>query len=187
MEVLIAQLKPLKEDITHEVLKHFKPWNIKNKVLIKRGAKADKLFFINKGFALLKINIEGKQWVRHIAQPGEFITSLESFEGVNENSETIIAVGEVEIYYIKKEDLRSLRHTFKELDNFYTSYIVNTLVSCQNRINDLLSLDAEKYYEKLLREKGAIMNSIPQYALASYLGIRPQSLSRIRKAISNFS
>lgn len=166
--------------LLHEIGNSFKPWSYKKNILVSEGRVADKLFFINEGFALLKIYFNGKPWVRHIAQPGEFITSLSSFENGGCSEETILAIGQFEIYYIEKNDLQKLRNKFPEVDQLYTNYLITALISCQHRIGDLLCLNAEAYYEKLLKEKNTIMNHIPQYELASYLGIQPQSLSRIR-------
>ncbi|MGD1840492.1 MAG: Crp/Fnr family transcriptional regulator [Thermonemataceae bacterium] len=170
----------LSDDLLNEVENSFKLWRYKKNTLVNKGSIADRLFFINEGFALLKIDFKGKQWVRHIAQPGEFITSFASFENGICSEETILAVGEFEIYYIERNDLQKLRNKFPEVDKIYTSGITSALIACQHRIEDLLCLDAEQYYEKLLNEKNAIMNNLPQYELASYLGIQPQSLSRIR-------
>lgn len=170
----------LNDDLLNEIEGNFKLWNPKKNILVSKGRITDRLFFINKGFALLKIYFNGKQWVRHIAQPGEFITSLSSFEHGMFSEETVLAIGKFEIYYIEKIDLDTLRSKFNSIDKIYTNYVVNALIACQNRIGDLLCLNAEAYYEKLLKEKSSIMNHIPQYELASYLGIQPQSLSRIR-------
>ncbi|MEO1256653.1 MAG: Crp/Fnr family transcriptional regulator [Bacteroidota bacterium] len=170
----------MNEDILRDVESSFRVWKRKSKVLVSRGKHTDKLFFINKGFVLLKITLNHKQWVRHIAQPGEFIASLSGFETGKSCEESIETIGECEIIYIEKHILSELRRKYPEVDRIYTDYITNALLQCQRRIEDLLCLEAEQYYEKLLKEKSAVMNAIPQYELASYLGIQPQSLSRIR-------
>ncbi|NJK82842.1 MAG: Crp/Fnr family transcriptional regulator [Saprospiraceae bacterium] len=148
--------------------------------MINKGSFTEKLFFINRGFAILKFKVDSKEWVRHIAQPGEFITAVDSFENNVKSEETILALGDFDIYYIHRDDLNLLRNKYQEIDKIYNTFITKALIDCQHRIMDLLCLNAEKYYEKLLKEKNTIMVSIPQYELASYLGIKPQSLSRIR-------
>ncbi len=177
---ITESLGKLPEAALQDVLRYFKPWSGKKRVLVNKGAVVDKLFFINSGFAILKFQVNGKEWVRHIAQSGEFITSIESFEYNVRSEETILAVGDFDIYYIHRDDLNSLKNKYQEIDKIYTTFITKALIACQHRIMDLLCLNAEQYYEKLLQEKNKIMMSIPQYELASYLGIKPQSLSRIR-------
>ncbi|NJO01493.1 MAG: Crp/Fnr family transcriptional regulator [Bacteroidia bacterium] len=180
MDNIKQLLGQIDESILQDVLKSFKPWSSKKQVLINKGSFADKLFFINRGFAILKFSVDSKEWVRHIAQSGEFITSVESFVNNVISEETIFAIGDFNIYYIHRDDLNTLRNKYQEIDKIYTSFITKALIDCQHRIMDLLCLNAEEYYEKLLKEKNTIMVSIPQYELASYLGIKPQSLSRIR-------
>ena len=53
----------------------------------------------------------------------------------------------------------------------------------QQEVDDLISLTAEERYLKLLKEQPTLLNRVPQYMIASYLGIKPQSLSRIRARI----
>jgi ribosomal protein L10 len=48
---------------------------------------------------------------------------------------------------------------------------------------DLAMLSGKERYYKFVKEKPHLINRIPQYYIASYLGIKPQSLSRIRKEI----
>lgn len=179
MENLKIALNQIDKSLVEDILGKFKPWG-KKKILVSKGSIADKIFFLDKGFALLTIQFKGSVWVRHIAQSGEFITSLESFENKVESGESIFALGDFDIYYINKHDLDVLRNRYSEVDKIYHNYLTKSLIACQRRIEDLLCLKAEQYYEKLLREKSVIMNSIPQHELAKYLGIKPQSLSRIR-------
>ncbi len=179
-ETIRTFLSQLNESILEDVCNNCKPWSNKKQVLVNKGSVADKLFFLNSGFAILKFQVNGKEWVRHIAQSGEFITSIESFEYNVRSEETILAVGDFDIDYIHRDDLNSLKNKYQEIDKIYTTFITKALIACQHRIMDLLCLNAEQYYEKLLQEKNKIMVSIPQYELASYLGIKPQSLSRIR-------
>ncbi len=179
---ITKSLGKLNETVLQDLLASFKPWNGKKHILVNKGAVADKLFYLNSGFAILKFHVNGKEWVRHIAQSGEFITSIESFENNTSSEETIHAIGDFDIYFIHKDDFNSLKSKHKEIDQIYTTFITKALIDCQHRIMDLLCLNAEMYYEKLLKEKNKIMISIPQYELASYLGIKPQSLSRIRSS-----
>ena len=181
---IFNQLNP---DVVSDIESSFKIWNTKNNVLVRKGRTTDNLFFINNGYAFIKIEMNKKQWVRHIAQSGEFITSLSGLEKGNYSQETIVAIGECEILYIDKCTLMKLRSKYSQVDGIYNQYIKNALLACQKRIGELLSLEAEEYYERLLVEKSSIMLNVPQYELASYLGIQPQSLSRIRGKVRRIS
>lgn len=187
MNILTESLPHVNKNMLEDITGKFRPWNSKNEVLVKFNSTPNKLFFINRGFAILKIKVNGKKWVRHIARAGEFITAIESFEYGTPSQEEIIALGQFEILFIERDVFMHLKNKHEEVNELYYKFIKNALISCQKRINDLLSLDAEQYYEKLLTEKQYIFTMIPQYELASYLGIQPQSLSRIRSAIRMIS
>jgi hypothetical protein len=60
--------------------------------------------------------------------------------------------------------------------NFQTAY-VNTLI----RVSDIYSEDAQSKYNHFLKQFPDLVQRVPQYLIASYLGILPSSLSRIRK------
>ena len=51
----------------------------------------------------------------------------------------------------------------------------------QQELTELITLKPEKRYEKLQQERPDLLNRVPQYQIASYLGIKPETLSRIRK------
>lgn len=62
--------------------------------------------------------------------------------------------------------------------------VENLYIQKQKQQIELLTLTAEERYQKILEEKPEILRRIPQMHIASYLGITPQSLSRIRKNLS---
>jgi hypothetical protein len=62
-----------------------------------------------------------------------------------------------------------------------TYYVEQSLMDKAQHSANLATLDARDRYYKFMREKPHLINRIPQYYIAAYLGIKPQSLSRIRK------
>jgi CRP-like cAMP-binding protein len=57
-------------------------------------------------------------------------------------------------------------------------------ISWQQRVKSLLLDDAERRYQKLVENRPELPQRVPQYLVAKYLGISPETLSRIRKKIS---
>ena len=57
------------------------------------------------------------------------------------------------------------------------------LIVCQEIIASFITQNAEKRYQKLVNENNNLIQRIPQYQLATYLGVTPETLSRIRKRI----
>jgi ribosomal protein L10 len=65
--------------------------------------------------------------------------------------------------------------------NFSLIIFEQAMANTNIRANDLATLTAELRYKKLLQEQPEIIQNVPVQYIASYLGIKPQSLSRIRK------
>jgi len=161
----------------------FRPVLSNSKLLLSHGQVANRLYFIEEGFVFLDVKINGTQVVRHIGRKGEFITSIDSFLNQKPSDESLRKLGNSRLYFIERQELFKIWKQYPELEKIFTTYINQRLINCQKRIGDLMTLDAERYYDKLLSDHKDIVLSVPQHELASYLGIAPQSLSRIRRNI----
>ena len=71
--------------------------------------------------------------------------------------------------------------TIPVMERFFRILIQNAYVSLQHRLAITNSEEAERRYEEFAKKNPLLIQRIPQYLIASYLGIKPQSLSRIRK------
>lgn len=154
----------------------------KNEYLLMAGQIANKLFFIEEGSVILGNETEDQFITRHVAKEKEFITSLESFSKQNSTTEFLKATEQSQVYFILKKDFDAVLKSYPPLEKFYEQFIFDTLIKCQQRIRDLISLDAKAYYKDIMQKNPDYLQRIPQYDLASYMGIEPQSLSRLRKA-----
>jgi hypothetical protein len=70
------------------------------------------------------------------------------------------------------------------MERYFRILAQNALIALQRRIVGSLSQTAEEKYNQLLRVYPHIIQRVPQHMIASYLGITPETLSRIRKQIS---
>ena len=78
----------------------------------------------------------------------------------------------------KMQELFQWQPKFMALKNFYTEL---AFMSNAQHSADLAMLDGKQRYYKFMNEKPDLVNRVPQYLIAAYLGIKPQSLSRLRK------
>ncbi|WP_156888436.1 Crp/Fnr family transcriptional regulator [Spirochaeta cellobiosiphila] len=93
------------------------------------------------------------------------------------------AITNSEILYFTQEDLEDLKKNFN-CWNMFELYIFQVRnVQMENRILSILTQDAQSRYELFLEEYPDLYNLIPQYQIASYIGINQVSLSRIRSMI----
>ena len=97
----------------------------------------------------------------------------------------IQAIETSELILLSKENFQKVCETIPVFERFYRMLIQNAYVHSQKRISRIYKNSAEERYLNLIKEHPEIIQRIPQHYIASYLGIKPQSLSRIRKNLSN--
>ena len=81
---------------------------------------------------------------------------------------------------IKKTDIRSLIDSIPALAEWIKKLDANFAVSAQRRISTAISLSAEERYTDLKKAHPELLERFPQHIIASYLGIKRETLSRIR-------
>ena len=96
------------------------------------------------------------------------------------NAETI---EQTHVLAISKKSFEQLCREHPIYDRFFRILIQNAFVALQYKHIKTQSEDAEKRYLEFTQNYPQLVQRIPQYLIASYLGIKPQSLSRIRKAL----
>ncbi len=157
----------------------------KNEFLLNEGNICRDTFFVEKG--LLRMYSIDKNGKEHIIQfaPEKWLISDRSSIYFNEKSNFYIeAVEDSEIYVLTNDFFTkmgdSFPHTVEHNDILLQKHIRNL----QNRINSLLADTAEERYMDFIKMYPDILLRVPQWMVASYLGITPESLSRVRKELA---
>lgn len=150
--------------------------------LIDIGKLTDKAYFILSGYLkYFKAIDSGEELIIHLYCPNNFATSLNDFFLVKKSEETLQTITDCELLYITRTDLEKLYSTSYKWQTFGRKLMESFLIEKEERIIDLLSLTAHDKYLKLLSDQPDIIQNIPVKYIASYIGIQPESLSRIRK------
>jgi CRP-like cAMP-binding protein len=164
------------------ILSKFKPCSAKkHDILIQKGEKARYFYFINKGcLRAFYIRDNGSEATRYIAMEGQFGTALASFITGLPAKDYFDAVEDCELLRISREDFDIL---MKEVPAFEALYLLSLELNYLYnvwRIASLMSMDATERYQHLIREHPLIVQRLPNKIIASYLGITPESLSRLK-------
>ena len=96
---------------------------------------------------------------------------------------TIEALEPTRALLINKNAFEQLCCSHPLFDRFFRKLLQNSLASLHYRIAKTISEDADHRYKEFATRYPHFIQRIPQYLIASYLGIKPQSLSRIRKSL----
>ncbi|MFC4871679.1 Crp/Fnr family transcriptional regulator [Negadavirga shengliensis] len=165
------------------IIKYFEPKYLdKDEYFIKSGQICRNLAYIEKGIVLYyKIGDTGQEVVCDFAKEADWITQYESFIHHSISPISIKTIEETELQVISFEGLRKLYMEVPAFEIYTRKLIEKYFIASMSRNNELQVLRAEERYAKFAKENPEFIQRVPQYHIASYLGIAPQSLSRIRK------
>jgi len=165
--------------------KYFEPVLFpKNRIIEEEGKIPKYLYFIVSGFMrLFHYNEKGDEITTHINCPPGFITSYAHFINQTKSDENVECITESELLRITKKDLEFITRQSTAFRDYSIWVFQQSLVYNENRSKELATLSAEQRYHKLIENYPAILHNVPIQYIASFLGIKPQSLSRIRRQI----
>jgi len=155
----------------------------KSTILEKENKIAQNLYFLTEGFIRSFHFEDGTEITTQIVDKGNFITSFESFNSKSISKENIECISGCKVLYITKSDYEVLHNDSLIWSLVCKKVYEKTIAFNQQRTTDLLTLSAEKRYSNLLKEQPEIIQNVPIQYIASYIGIKPESLSRIRRKI----
>ncbi|PWW17711.1 Crp/Fnr family transcriptional regulator [Chryseobacterium sp. AG844] len=156
----------------------------KNRIIEEEEKIPKYLYFVVSGFVrLFHYNDKGDEITTHINCPPGFITSYTNFVNQNKSEENLECITECELLRITKADLDLLIRQSPAFKDFSFLVFQQSLSYNEKRAKDLATLTAEKRYLKLITENPEILHNVPMQYIASFLGMNPKSLSRIRKQI----
>lgn len=156
----------------------------KNTVIEQENRVPKYLYFIGSGYLRLFYRDDsGLEITSHIGTPESFLTSFLSFINGRDAKENIASITDCSLFRISKPDLRALIDQSSAFREFSLLIFEQAIGNTEIRADDLATLNAEQRYRKLLLQQPSILQNVPVQYIASYLGIKPESLSRIRRQI----
>lgn len=170
-----AELQSIKSYFTPKKLK-------KREFLLREGQVCHQLAFIEQG-ALYSYSTDAKanQHVIQFAFEGWWIADLYSFFTREPSQLHIEALEDSELLLIDRQRHERLLSEVPRFETFTRILYQNAYVALQRRIGGTIGFTAEERYARLLEQYPAILNRLPLHLVASYLGVTPETLSRIRK------
>jgi CRP-like cAMP-binding protein len=158
----------------------------KNRVIEEEGYIPRYLYYIVSGYLrLFRYNDSGEEATTHINCPPGFFTAYTSFIEQRRSPENVECITDCELLRITKADLDNLTAASPAIKDFSIGVFQQTLAYNEGRSRDLATLSAEQRYRKLLAEHPDVLYHVPIAHIASFLGMKPESLSRIRKKLAS--
>lgn len=181
--------KTIKQEISDSEFEKFLQFAVakefdKKQFLIQEGQICEYIYFVEHGscYSYMTDDIGEKHAVQ-FALEAYWISDLYSFFSSQQAVYTIEALEPVKVLALHKYNFQKACDSIPCFDRFFRILVQNAYVSLQYRLARTNSDDAEKRYLEFSKKHTDFVQRIPQYLIASYLGIKPQSLSRIRSKV----
>ena len=156
----------------------------KNSTLIKVGVIEDYLSFIAEGIVRIFIPQEDSDLTFGFVFENEFVTAYDSFITQTPSHYQIETLTNTTLWRISFEDLQAVYKKNKSGNLIGRKMAENMFLIKSKREISLLNKSAEQRYLDLFLERPKLLKHIPLKYIASYIGVTPQALSRIRKRIT---
>lgn len=149
-------------------------------VLLEEGRVADRLYLIRKGCLRLFFCDDGKEITFQFFFEGDFVASFDSLHTRRPSLFSLESLEPAELSVIGRDEFRALVDRVPALRLAYEEKLVERFRACQLLFLSRIRNTPRQRYEELLAEHPDIVRRVAQHYIASYLGITPVSLSRIR-------
>ena len=125
----------------------------------------------------------GDEIITNLSTEGSFMASFLSFINGLAAKENVECITDCELLRIVKPNLKKMIDESENFKQFSLIIFQQAIALAEIRANDLATLNAEQRYRKFIANQSSILQNVPVQYIASFLGMKPESLSRIRRQI----
>lgn len=177
-ETLRSQLHLLSHKVKKQVVK-------KGEFIMKPGDNCHHSFFVESGLLrYYSMDEKGKEHILHFAPEGWILSDRDSIYFNIPTNYYMEALEDSTVILLENDFFTSFSTDIQLVGAFNERLLHNHIRHLQKRITQLLSATAEERYLDFVKLYPDIMLRVPQWMVASYLGIAPESLSRVRKDLA---
>ncbi len=164
------------------VLAQFTELRIKrNHVLLEEGKICHRCYFVVEGcLRLVTYNRNGEESTSNLIFEQEWVTSIQSFVNRQPANERIQALESSQLYAISFDAFQHLVKTVPPFETIYRALLEESYVHSTQRVMSLLGMDALERVRWLLSFQPLIFSRLSNKVIASYLGLSPETLSRLK-------
>jgi CRP-like cAMP-binding protein len=158
----------------------------KKQYLLQEGDVCKYIAFVEKGVLReYSVDENGGENIIQFALEGWTISDLYSFLTAEPATYNIDALEDAELVLISKSANEELLKTMPKYETYTRLQITGAYLAMQKRLMSVFSLSLEERYTNLTELYPDIVQRVPQHMIASYMGLTPETLSRVRKKIAN--
>lgn len=155
----------------------------KNDVFFTEGKISNEIYFVEKGCVRLFYNAEGNDKTAFFYTDGQFICAGQSYTYNIPAIENYQVIEQTEIFVFTKKKSEELLDKAPKFEIIARIATENELITCKKVIASFVTKSAEERYTDLLNTQGELFQRVPQQYIASFLGVSPETLSRIKRRV----
>lgn len=152
--------------------------------LLQEGNECKFVAFVTLGcLRTYSVDEKGNEHIIYFAMENWWAGDRESYLSGEPSKYNIDAVEDTELVLFPQEKFEAIRKAIPPFDNMVNSILQRGFIAAQNRIHATISYNALEKYQEFLERSPDLAGRLPQQMIAAYLGITPETLSRVRKTL----
>jgi CRP-like cAMP-binding protein len=153
----------------------------KKTLLLEDGQTCTMIGFVNSGVIREYVFDKGKESTVDFVTEGHFVVDFQSFLTGKPSRQYLEALTDVDLLMFKKDNMNALYDKYKIWERFGRLIIELVFCSVEQKRKKIIATTHEEQYHNFASAYPDVVQQVPQYYIASYLGLTPEHLSRIRK------
>jgi CRP-like cAMP-binding protein len=158
----------------------------KRQYLLHEGEVAKSAAFVERGaMRSYTIGENGAEHIAYFALEGQFISDLNSFLKGGPATYNIVAIEDSDLVLITRSAHEELTRQIPHFWTFLLAETTDAYLALQKRLMSIISRSLDDRYEAFVQLFPELIQRVPQHMIASYMGLSPETLSRIRGRIKH--
>ena len=177
----------LSEEEEEVIKQYLTPKKLRKKqYLLQEGDVCKHIAFVEKGaLKAYVVDDAGAESIIQFALEGWVISDLYSFLTGEPATYNIDALENAELVLISKSAHEELLKKLPKYETYIRLQITGAYIALQKRLTSIISLPLEERYKNFLATYPNIAQRVPQHMIASYMGLTPETLSRVRSRMAS--